>query len=139
MLGLRRVGTKRVSVAIAACFSVVAFAITGSADGIVGGALDGERHPNVGLLTGYDKSGDAFYGCSGTLAGPRLFITAAHCTGGQPSLIPKKVRITFASSVPLDSEGVPAPTVYLTGTPIPNLGYSDPEDDLILNVEQMAN
>ena len=109
-----------------------------SARGIVGGQLDGARHPGVGFMIGYDEAGQSFYGCSGTLVTQTVFVTAAHCTGGEPGLVPATVRVVFVPNVPLDSDGIPVdPTTYVTGTPIPNPAYSD-DGDLLLTFEQIA-
>lgn len=119
---------------------VAGFAVlfAASARGIVGGQLDGARHPGVGFMIGYDETGQSFYGCSGTLVTQRLFVTAAHCTGGQPGLVPSSVRVVFVPNVPLDSDGIPVdPTTYVSGTPVPNPAYSD-DGDLLLTFAQIA-
>ena len=45
-----------------------------------GGELDGDAHPYVGLMIAKDKKGNPIWRCSGTLMGPRIFLTAGHCT-----------------------------------------------------------
>jgi hypothetical protein len=42
------------------------------------GEPDGTRHPYVGTIILQTNSG--YYGCSGTLMSPRVFLTAGHCT-----------------------------------------------------------
>ncbi len=44
---------------------------------ITGGELDGEGHPNVGLLVA-DIDGVPAWRCTGTLIAPRVFLTAGH-------------------------------------------------------------
>lgn len=105
---------------IGTCVCLLAALAIGSAKAIVGGQLDGNRHPGVGFMIGYNAEGRPFYGCSGTLVTQTLFVTAAHCTGGEPDLIPSEVRVVFDSQVPLGSDGRPNPTVYVTGDPVPN-------------------
>jgi hypothetical protein len=46
------------------------------------GELDGQRHPQVGLMVAYDADFRPMWRCSGTLLGPRLYLTAGHCTSG---------------------------------------------------------
>jgi hypothetical protein len=99
-----------------------------SASAIVGGQLDGNRHPGVGLLIGYDENGESFFACSGTLVSPTVFVTAAHCLGGSTLIQPADVTVTFGSQIPLDSEGVPTPAVEIDGEAYPNPAYHD--DDL---------
>ena len=45
-----------------------------------GGNLDGNAHPYVGLMVAKDAAGTPLWRCSGTLLGPKLFLTAGHCT-----------------------------------------------------------
>lgn len=47
---------------------------------ITDGELDGNRHPNVGLMVALDANGNPMWRCSGTLVGPRHYLTAGHCT-----------------------------------------------------------
>jgi hypothetical protein len=128
-MGLRGVVPFQVVCVVIVC----AAAVVGSAQAIVGGQLDGDRHPSVGFMIGYNAEGRPFYGCSGTLVTQTVFVTAAHCTGGEPDLVPSKVRVVFNSQVPLGSDGRPNPSVFVTGQPHPNprfvhggseLGYS---------------
>jgi secreted trypsin-like serine protease len=51
-----------------------AYAIT------AGGELDGNAHPYVGLMIAKDAAGTPLWRCSGTLLGPKIFLTAGHCT-----------------------------------------------------------
>jgi len=95
--------------------AVAAVILAGAAKAIVGGQLDGSLHPSVGFLLGIDAQGRPFYSCSGTLVAPRLFVTAAHCTGGLEGLVPSEVHIVFGPSVTL-----PSPSVYVTGHAYPN-------------------
>lgn len=47
---------------------------------ITDGALDGEGHPYVGLMSAQLADGTHLWRCSGTLISPTLFLTAGHCT-----------------------------------------------------------
>lgn len=61
--------------AIAALASPAVHAITD-------GELDGDRHPNVGLMVALNANGAPMWRCSGTLVSPRHYLTAGHCTYG---------------------------------------------------------
>jgi secreted trypsin-like serine protease len=86
---------------------------------INGGELDGEGHPNVGLMIA-DEEGEPAWRCSGTLIHPRVFLTAGHCVYGA-----SRARVWFDS----DIAGVPDyPTggeVAIEGTPKPHPKYDD--------------
>jgi hypothetical protein len=50
------------------------------ATAITGGELDGDWHPNVGMMIA-EIDGVPVWRCSGTLIAPRVFLTAGHCAG----------------------------------------------------------
>ena len=56
---------------------------TPSVDAVIGGLPDGNQHPNVGLIVGYDSQGRGLYSCTGTLVNQTTVLTAAHCAGGE--------------------------------------------------------
>lgn len=64
------------------------------------GELDGERHPNVGLMVALDGNGNLMWRCSGTLVSPTHYLTAGHCTDGAA-----RVTIWFDADV---EAGIPA-------------------------------
>jgi secreted trypsin-like serine protease len=86
--------------------SVVALAslalVTGAlpASAITGGELDGDLHPNVGVIVFYDQDGR--FRCSATLISPTVLITAAHCTEGTLG----KTAVSFDSFI---AEAPPSP------------------------------
>jgi hypothetical protein len=112
---------------------VAAVFVVGGAKAIVGGQLDDSRHPSVGFLLGVDAQGKPFYSCSGTLVAPRVFVTAAHCTGGLRGLVPSEVRLVFDTKVSL-----PSPSVYVTGRPYPNPRFSASLDGPPPTLEQRS-
>jgi hypothetical protein len=94
---------------------------------ITGGELDGEGHPNVGLMIA-DIDGEPQWRCSGTLIAPRVFLTAGHCVGDGATA----ARVWFASDMADVPDYPYGGKVALEGTPIPhpdyNWGDSDPHD-----------
>lgn len=69
------------------------------AGAIIGGAPDGNGHPEVGaLLAPVAYSDGTWAACSGTLISPTVFLTAAHCDLGETS-----VAVTFDSSYDSDT------------------------------------
>jgi hypothetical protein len=102
-----------------------------------GGTPDGETHPNVALIFGYDADGR--FRCSATLISPTLILTAAHCTDG----VVGHMGVTFESEIEPDpnatTSGLPRAAVpaegftaaeleaegYLAGFPHTHPEYSD--------------
>ena len=74
--------------AIAAAVSAL-LVIAVPASALTGGELDGDQHPNVGLLLVGGRPA-----CSGVLVSPRIFVTAGHC-GPHGA----RVAVTFDSSL----------------------------------------
>lgn len=99
-----------------------------------GGTIDGNTHPNVGLIAFYDSEGR--FRCSATLVSPTILLTAAHCTAGTLG----KTLVTFDSVI---AEAPPSPLPvaadvtagytaaelaaagYLSGTAYTHPEYSD--------------
>ena len=84
---------------------------------ITGGELDGEGHPNVGLMIA-DVDGEPAWRCSGTLIAPRVFLTAGHCTDGATA-----ARVWFANDMADVPDYPYGGEVALEGTPIPHPDY----------------
>ncbi|WP_136707831.1 trypsin-like serine protease [Agromyces sp. H66] len=80
-----------------------------------GGTVDGDLHPDVGLIAFYD--GDGRWRCSATLVSPTVVITAAHCTLGTLG----KTLVTFDTY--LDD----APPSFLPEAADPAAGYTAAE------------
>ena len=57
-----------IRILLATGVSVAALAgFAGTAPAVVGGVPDGNQHPNVGIIVGFDASGASVYFCTGTL------------------------------------------------------------------------
>jgi hypothetical protein len=87
------------------------------ATAITGGEPDGNRHPNVGLISFYDQADGGRYRCSATLISPTVLITAAHCTAGTAGV----TLVTFESVI---AEAPPSPLPVAAD---PGVGYTPEE------------
>lgn len=95
------------TVAVAAALS------SPSVRAVTDGELDGNRHPNVGLMVALNANGDPMGRCSGTLVSPRHYLTAGHCTFGAA-----RVTIWFDADVDAGRPGNGYPfTGQVGGTP----------------------
>src|SRR5215211_3217537 len=102
----------------AACAALAVLVVAGSALAITYGALDGNRHPNVGALLAPKAYSDGTWAaCSGTLIAPKVFLTAAHCDLGV-----SRIAVTF------DSSYVAGGTTYW-GTWKADPGYNQAQSD----------
>jgi hypothetical protein len=90
--------TKTLFRAVLTAFAVMVMAFSPVA-AVTDGALDGDWHPYVGIMVAQDRDGNPLWRCSGTLLGPKLFLTAGHCTDGAVN-----VELWFASDV---ESGIP--------------------------------
>lgn len=102
-------------------FFVVAFlllalvAVVGTAAAVKNGEPDGNGHPYVGLMIGYDGSNQPVLQCSGTLLSPTIFLTSGHCIA--PPAV--KAKVWFESDVGscIDATGHPTgPCSPIDGT-----------------------
>lgn len=82
---------------VLAAFAVMVMAFSPVA-AVTDGEYDLDWHPYVGLMVGWDADGNGWR-CSGTLLGPKIFLTAGHCTDGAVD-----VQLWFASDV---ESGIP--------------------------------
>jgi hypothetical protein len=86
---------------------------------ITGGELDGDTHPNVGLMIA-DIDGEPEWRCSGTLIAPRVFLTAGHCTGDGAT----GARVWFDSDLTGNEEYPYAGETSYEGVPVPHPLYA---------------
>jgi hypothetical protein len=92
------------------------------AGAIVGGAEDGDGHPNVGALVATFPDGD-FPACSGTLISPTVFLTAGHCIAFTQSFGATGYAVTFDSNVTFDASGRVINAIPGTATLDPLFGH----------------
>jgi len=73
----------------------------------VNGPLDGNAHPNVGVMLVLDAAGDAFEFCGGVLVSPTVFLTNYNCPGAVAFArsIGGRAVITFEPILPWPPEG----------------------------------
>src|SRR5437763_13306462 len=88
---------RRLLTAIAAGVAAVGL-LTAPAGAVQGGTPDGNGHPNVGLSVFY-YHGVPLWRCSGTMVAAKVYVTAGHCTGIDPSLgiAPDHAEVWFDS------------------------------------------
>lgn len=85
---------------------------------IVGGTVDGQLHPNVGML--YFSQPDGRFRCSGTLIAPSVVLTAAHCTRDSID-----VFVTFDPVGPADPLRTGDASRFISGTAHASPLYND--------------
>ncbi len=85
---------------------------------IVGGEIDGDEHPHVGLMIA-EIDGVVEWRCSGTLIAPRVFLTAGHCAGDGATA----ARVWFDTDMTDNQEYPYGGETSYEGTPIPHPEY----------------
>ncbi|HSR34138.1 MAG TPA: trypsin-like serine protease [Anaerolineae bacterium] len=124
---------KRVSI-LAMLILILAAGVLPAA-AITGGELDGEGHPNVGLMIA-DIDGEPQWRCSGTLIAPRVFLTAGHCVGDGAT----GARVWFDTDLTDNEEYPYGGETSIEGMPVPhpdyNWGDSDPHDVGLVILEE---
>src|SRR3954453_2569101 len=78
-MGARVTGWRSVTAAMAAGLLLGAV-VVGPVSAIRNGTIDGDDHPEVGLMTAHAANGDFLWRCTGTLIAPRVMLLAGHCT-----------------------------------------------------------
>jgi len=124
--------------------SVVALLVlwTSLTHAILNGTLDGNLHPNVGVVI-FAVDGELFSPCSGNLIAPTVFVTAAHCVEYIESVGATQVWVTFASHVPADVDFIDVSNLdtstLIPGTLHPNPAFDahapDPNDVAVITFE----
>ena len=118
-----------VAVLAAACLAAAGLATATPALAITNGTPDGNGHPNVGALVAATAYSDGTWTyCSGTLISPTVFLTAAHCDEGTPS-----VRVSFSSAYK-DGDLTYSGTFH--ADPAYNPTQSDPHDIAVVVLDK---
>jgi Trypsin len=86
---------------------VIALAASQTPVGAVKGDLDGNGHPNVGVMLVQDANGEIFEFCGGVLISPTVFLTNYNCPGAVAFArsIGGRAVITFEPVLPWPPEG----------------------------------
>jgi hypothetical protein len=124
--------------------SVVALLVLGTSltHAILNGTLDGNLHPNVGVVI-FAVDGELFSPCSGNLIAPTVFVTAAHCVEYIDSVGATQVWVTFDSHVVADVDLIHVSNLdtstLIPGTLHPNPAFDahapDPNDVAVITFE----
>ncbi len=124
--------------------SVVALLLlrTSLTHAIINGTLDGNLHPNVGVVI-FAVDGQLISPCSGNLIAPTVFVTAAHCADFIESSGATQVWVTFDSHVDADVNFIEVSNLdtstLIPGTLHPNPAFDvhapDPNDVAVITFE----
>ena len=92
---------------VASAALVIALAAGSAPVGAVNGDLDGNAHPNVGVMLVQDADGEIFEFCGGVLISPTVFLTNYNCPGAVAfaNSIGGRAVITFEPVLPWPPEG----------------------------------
>lgn len=95
----------RILAALSAALLATALA-PAPAGAITNGSPDGDGHPSVGALL-VEVPGGWVIGCSGTLIGPTVFLTAGHCVVFAPYYYPDSTgyAVSFEADLDIDADG----------------------------------
>jgi len=109
---------------------------------IINGTIDGNLHPNVGVVI-FAVDGGLISPCSGNLIAPTVFVTAAHCLEFIESQGATQVWVSFASHVVADVNFIEVSNLdtstLIPGTLHPNPAFDahgpDPNDVAVITFE----
>lgn len=115
----------RILTAMAMAIAILVLMIV-PASAITFGEPDGDAHPNVGALIWERQPGVMRILCSGTLIGPKVFLTAGHCTSFLASRGVTDVWVTFDSMTD-DPIGPGTELIHGRYVTHPEFGFSGPD------------
>jgi endonuclease YncB( thermonuclease family) len=98
---------------LVASAAVMVALVAGPPVAAVNGPLDGNAHPNVGVMLVQDAAGEIFEFCGGVLISPTVFLTNYNCPGAVAFArsIGGRAVITFEPVLPWPPEGAAFRTV----------------------------
>ena len=99
---MRNHWTAPVRLALLGSLAVVALGEMQPTHAIINGTVDGNLHPNVGMVVA-EAAGVRFTPCSGSLVAPQVFVTVAHCLEFIASRGATQVWVTFDSQANPDT------------------------------------
>jgi hypothetical protein len=116
--------------------------LTNTTHAIINGTIDGNLHPNVGVVI-FAVDGKLISPCSGNLVAPTVFVTAAHCIDFIESQGGTQVWVSFASHVVADVNFIEVSNLdtstLIPGTLHPNPAFDaqapDPNDVAVITLE----
>jgi len=114
-------------VGTAATVAVLLLLATTLTHAIINGTLDGNLHPNVGVVIS-EVDGQKFSPCSGNLIAPTVFVGAAHCLEFIKLVGGTQVWVSFASHVDADVNFIEVSNLD-TSTLIPGTLHPNPAFD----------
>ena len=130
--------------AVSVASVVVLFLLgTNRTHAIINGTLDGNLHPNVGVVIFAVDEELLISPCSGNLIAPTVFVTAAHCLDFIESQGATQVRFSFASHIDADVNFIVLSNLDMStlipGTLHPNPAFDphapDPNDVAVITFE----
>jgi len=129
-------------VGTAATVAVLLLLATTLTHAIINGTLDGNLHPNVGVVIS-EVDGQKFSPCSGNLIAPTVFVGAAHCLEFIKLVGGTQVWVSFASHVDADVNFIEVSNLdtstLIPGTLHPNPAFDahgpDPNDVAVITFE----
>jgi hypothetical protein len=126
---MRNHWTAPVRLALLGSLAVVALGEMQPTHAIINGTVDGNLHPNVGMVVA-EAAGVRFTPCSGSLVAPQVFVTVAHCLEFVAARGATQVWVTFDSQANPDTSTLHPATLY------PNPAYDahapDPNDVAVI-------
>ena len=126
---MRNHWTAPVRLALLGSLAVVALGEMQPTHAIINGTVDGNLHPNVGMVVA-EAAGVRFTPCSGSLVAPQVFVTVAHCLEFMAARGATQVWVTFDSQVNPDTSTLSPATLHQN--PAYDANAPDPNDVAVI-------